>query len=152
MKLKNQKRIAARVLKVGIKRVKFNPEKLADIKEGITRADMRNLVIGKAISSNHARGVSRSRARKIISQKRKGRRSGKGSKTGPHTARLNRKEKWINHVRLQREFAKELRDKKLITSKVYRMIYKKIKGGFFRSRGHVKLYLTENRLFENVKK
>ena len=32
------------------------------------------------------------------------------------------------------------------------MIYKKIKGGFFRSRGHLKLYLTENKLFENVTK
>ncbi len=152
MRLKNQKRIAASVLKIGSKKVKFDPERLADIKEGITRADIRNLIIGKAIKAEHRRGISRSRARKIIIQKRKGRKSGKGSKSGPHSSRLNRKDRWVAHVRLQREFIKNLRDKKLITTKVYGMIYKKIKGGFFRSRGHLKLYLTENKLFENVTK
>lgn len=150
MKLNNQKRMASKVLKIGIKKVKFNQDRLADIKEGITRSDIRTLIIGKAIKAEHIRGISRSRARKIIIQKRKGRRMGKGSKSGPHSARENRKDRWISHVRLQREFIKDLRDKKLITTKVYGMMYKKIKGGFFRSRGHVKLYLTENRLFENV--
>ena len=70
MILKNQKRIAASVLKIGSKKVKFDPERLADIKEGITRADIRSLIIGKAIKAEHRRGISRSRARKIIIQKR----------------------------------------------------------------------------------
>ena len=31
-------------------------------------------------------------------------------------------------------------------------LYGKIKGNYFRSRNHIKLYLNENKLFENVKK
>jgi len=57
----------------------------------------------------------------------------------------------MNQIRKQRKFVKELRDKKLINTKVYRQIYNKIKGGFFRSKNHIKLYLTENRLFEDGK-
>ena len=152
MKLRNQKRIAAKVLKTGKKKVKFNPEKLNDIKEAITRSDVRALVIDNSIKAEPKRGVSRVRARKIIVQKRKGRRTGSGSRKGKKTARLSTKENWMNHVRKQREFVKELRDKKLISTTVYREIYRKIKGGFFRSKNHVKLYLTENRLFEDGKK
>ena len=40
----------------------------------------------------------------------------------------------MNHVRKQRKFIKELRDKKLITTVVYREMYNKVKGGFFRSK------------------
>jgi len=152
MKLKNQKRIAAKVLKSGKNRVRFDPERLADVKEAITRADIRALVIDNAIKSPPKRGVSRSRARKIILQKRKGRKTGSGSRTGKSTSRLTDKQKWMNHVRKQREFVQQLRDKQLISTKVYRDIYRKVKGGFFRSKNHVKLYLTENRLFKDGKK
>ncbi|MCD4759433.1 50S ribosomal protein L19e [archaeon] len=152
MKLRNQKRIAADVLKSGRKRIKFDKEKLSDIKEAITRADIRALVIDKAIKANPKQGVSRSRARKTIIQKRKGRRTGAGSRKGAKTSRLSTKKDWMNHIRKQRDFIKELRDKKLISTIVYRTIYKKVKGGFFRSKNHVKLYLTENKLFENGKK
>ncbi len=152
MRLKNQKRIAGKVLKKGSKKIKFDPARLSDIKEAITRADVRALIIDNAVKAKPKRGTSRVRARKIITQKRKGRRTGKGSRTGSKTARLSKKQNWMNHVRKQREFIKELRDKKKISTTVYREIYKKIKGGFFRSKNHVKLYLTENKLFENGKK
>jgi len=152
MKLRNQKRIAASVLKKGKKKIKFSQDRLSDIKEAITRADIRTLVIDKAIKAEPKRGVSRSRARKILVQKRKGRKTGKGSRKGVMTARLSKKDNWMNHVRKQRKFIQELRDKKLISTKVYRMMYSKVKGGFFRSKNHIKIYLTENRLFEDVKK
>jgi len=152
MKLNNQKRIAAKVLKKGIKKIKFDPTRLGDIKEAITRSDIKGLVLDKAISADPKRGTSRSRARKIIIQKRKGRKTGKGSRTGVITSRLPRKENWMNHLRKQRQFIQELRDKKLISTQVYRTMYSKTKGGFFRSRNHIKIYLTENRLFEDVKK
>lgn len=152
MKLRNQKRIASEVLKKGTKKIKFDPTRLADIKEAITRADIKGLVLDNAISAEPVRSTSRSRARKILVQKRKGRKTGKGSRKGVITARLSKKENWINHVRKQRQFIQELRDKNLISTKVYRMMYSKVKGGFFRSKNHIKIYLTENRLFEDVKK
>jgi large subunit ribosomal protein L19e len=152
MKLINQKRIAADIFKKGIKKIKFDTERLSDIKEAITRADIKSLIIDNAISAEPKRGISRSRARKTLVQKRKGRRTGSGSRRGVKTSRLSKKENWMNHVRKQREFIKELRDKKLISTQVYRSMYSKVKGGFFRSKNHVKIYLTENRLFEDVKK
>jgi len=151
MNLKNQKRIAAKVMKRSPKKIKFDSSRLDDVKEAITRSDIRTLIIGNAIKSELKQGISRSRARKTLVQKRKGRKQGKGSRQGSRTARLSKKETWMNHIRKQRKFVKELRDKKLINTKVYRQIYNKIKGGFFRSKNHIKLYLTENRLFEDGK-
>ncbi len=151
MKLNKQKKLASKVFKRGMKRIKFNSEKLGDIKEAITRSDIRALRITKAIIPTQKKSVSRSNARKTLKQKRKGRKVGTGSREGKSTARLSKKRKWINRVRIQREFVKELRNKKKVSLPTYRSIYSKIKGGFFRSKNHIKTYLTENKLFENVK-
>ena len=52
----------------------------------------------------------------------------------------------MNKVRKIRAFLKELRDKEIITKKDYRMLYTKTKGGVFRSKRHVKLYIAEQGL------
>ena len=49
MKLDNQKRLAAQILKCSKKRVKFDPDRSSDIKESITKADIRNLIKEEAI-------------------------------------------------------------------------------------------------------
>ena len=152
MKLNKQKKLASKVFKTGIKRVKFNTDKLSDIKEAITRSDIRALKISKAVKSKQKKSVSRSKARHLLKQKRKGRKKGAGSREGKKTSRLTKKRAWINKVRIQREFIKDLRGKKKISLSTYRAIYSKIKGGFFRSKNHVKTYLMEHKLFENVKK
>ena len=80
--------------------------------------------------------------------KRKGKRTGAGSRKGKKTARLSKKDAWMNKVRLQRKFLKELRDKELITKSDYHSLYQKSKGGFFRSKRHIKLYIDEHRLIK----
>jgi large subunit ribosomal protein L19e len=152
MKLKSQKRIAAQVLKVGKTSVRFDPERLSDIKEAITKQDIRGLVKDKAITSKPTGSQSKSRLRDRLAQKRKGRQKGAGRKKGKKTARLSKKAIWMVKTRIQRSYIKELREKKLIEVKTYRESYKKIKGNYFRSKSHIKLYLTENKLFKNVKK
>ena len=77
MKLSAQRRIAASLLKCGPKRVHFKPEYLHDIKEGITKSDMRLLITDKLVVKTPVKGVSRVRARKISTQKKKGLRRGK---------------------------------------------------------------------------
>lgn len=151
MDLKAKKKVAARVLKCSPKRVKFDSAGLKDVEEAITRGDIRNLVGSKLIVKNQKAGNSRSRARKIMVQKRKGRQSGAGSRKGKHGARVNSKDVWMAKVRLQRTFIKELKDKDLVEPKVYRNLYSKVKGGFFRNRRHIKLYLEDSKLFK-VKK
>jgi len=150
MNLKTQKRLASKILKGSKKRVKFDESRLEDIKESITKADIRSLIIDKAISIEKKKGISRVRAKKRQKQKRKGKQRGHGSRKGKSTARLPKKINWMNRVRLQRAFLKDLKDKDLIDNKTFREIYKKIKGGFFRSKRHLKLYLEEHKLIKRI--
>ncbi len=146
MKFKLQKKLAADVLKCSKKRVVFDKDRLTDIKEAITKADIKSLVAGKAIKKKPVKGVSKARAKVRLVQKRKGKRKGKGSKKGKRTSRLSKKEAWINLIRAQRKLLKDLRDKEIVSKADYQKLYKKSKGGFFRSRRHIKMYIEENNL------
>ncbi len=146
MNLTTQKRIAARILKVGISKVRFDPEKLSEIKEAITKADINGLIKEGTITKKPLNFHSRSRARKLKEQKIKGNRKGPGSKKGTKNARANAKTLWVRKIRLLRSFIRELRGKNLIESKDYRPLILKSKGGFFRSKRHLKLYLSEHRM------
>ncbi len=144
MNLKTQKRLAANLLKCSRKRIVFDNERLDEIKESITKKDIKSLIKDKAIKKKQSKGVSRARANKIKKQKSKGRRKGPGSKKGKHGARLPKKQAWMKKVRVQRKFVRELKDKKIITPKSHQLLYSKINGGFFRSRKHIKLYIKEH--------
>lgn len=146
MKLNLQKKLAAQVLKRSKKRISLDISRLDDIKEAITKADIRSLVSEGVIKKKPIKSTSRVRARKIAMQKRKGRRKGFGKRKGKKTARLPKKEAWINRIRTQRKFLKELRNKGIISSAVYQQLYMKSKGGFFRSKRHIKLYIEEHGL------
>ncbi|MFW6283369.1 MAG: 50S ribosomal protein L19e [Minisyncoccales bacterium] len=153
MKLNNQKKIAGKVAKVSPKRVRFDTQRLDEIKESITKADIKGLIADDAIRIKNKKGVSRVRANKIKQQKSKGRQKGPGTKKGKKNARAPKKETWMNKIRLQRNFLKELKEKNIINSIIYRQLYKKSKGGYFRSKRHLKIYLEEHNLVnENVSK
>ncbi len=136
MRLGNKKRIAAQLLGVSKKRVRLDTESYEDIKEAITKADIRGLIKDKAIIKKHAKGISRSRVKPRRNKLRKGKAS----------ARTPGKATWMAGIRLQRGYLKELRDKALLTPATYRNLYRKSKGGFFRSKRHLNLYLDEHRL------
>ena len=82
MKLDTQKRIAAKVLKISKKRVKLDPLRAEDLKEAITKTDIRGLIGDNAIKKKQKKGVSRARANKILKQKSKGQQKGAGSTKG----------------------------------------------------------------------
>ena len=146
MKLNLQKKLAADILKCSKKKVSLDTSRLEDIKESITKADIRSLISEGAIKKKASNAISRVRARKIALQKRKGRRKGPGRRKGKKTARLSKKRSWINRIRTQREFLKQLKEKSIITSSIYQQLYMKSKGGFFRSKRHIKLYIEEHKL------
>ena len=152
MKLKLQKRLAADIQGCSEKRILFDKARLEDIKEAITKLDIRSLISDGAIKEKPVKGVSRVRARKTALQKRKGKRKGAGSKKGKSTARLTKKEAWIRKIRIQRKFLKELRDKGLVNKNSYHSLYSKSKGGFFRNKRHIKLYIEERGLIKNEAK
>ncbi len=148
MKLTTQKRIAAEILKVGTGKVRFDPEKLSEIKEAITKSDIRSLIRTKVITVKKLPYQSKSRTRKTRAQKRKGLKLGPGSRKGRRTARLSRKTAWINKIRTQRKFLRSIKDKKYVDNKLFKELMAKAKGGFFRSQRHMKIYLIEKGVFK----
>ncbi|MFH1316102.1 MAG: 50S ribosomal protein L19e [Candidatus Woesearchaeota archaeon] len=151
MKLNVQKRLAADISKCSPKRIRFDESELELIKESITKMDLRGLLKDKVIRVVQKKGVSRARANKRKTQRIKGRRKGHGSRKGTKKTRNPKKEMWMNKIRLQRKLIKKLRDNELVTKKTYNSLYLKSKGGFFRSKKHLKLYIDEHDLLINKK-
>lgn len=147
-----KKRIVSEILGVGVNRVWFDSTKLNNVKEAITREDLRGLVREGVIRVKPVKGHSRVRARKILEQKRKGRRQGSGSRKGKASSRLPRKKAWELKIRTQRKLFNLLKEKDLITQKTYRLLRDKAKGGLFRSKRHIKLFLEDNNLIVKEKK
>ncbi len=150
--MNNKKKLAAKILNVSPKKVVFATDALDDIQKAITRSDMRGLIAVGKVSKAKVNQHSRGGARKIAEQKSKGRQRGKGSRKGSKHSIVTRKEKWIDRIRAQRELLKELRDKNLLSTNNYRLLYTKSKGGYFRNRRHIKLYLKEHHLIESGSK
>jgi large subunit ribosomal protein L19e len=143
-KLTLQRKIAAKILKVGENKVWFDPSKTEEIKKAVTRADVKRLVEKKII--------------KALSEKlkkpkeRKKRKRGPGSKKGGKYSRLGKKRRWIITIRPLRKMLKELRDSGRIDRKTYRKLYLMAKGGMFRSRAHLKTYLEQHGLIKGENK
>ncbi len=146
MRLTLQKRLAAQLLKCSQKKIQIDETRLEEAKEAITKRDVRGLIQDKAIVKKDTNEQSKVRARKKQAQKRKGKQKGAGKRKGTANARSNKKDEWKAKVRLQRELIKSLKVKEKMDNKTYRTLYNKIGGGFFRSRRHLKLYITEREL------
>jgi large subunit ribosomal protein L19e len=155
--MKLQKRLAGSVEGVGKRRVRIHLDKLEEIggsvddfRQSITKNDIRGYIHSGVIVIRQKRGSSRGRARKLHRQKVKGRRRGMGSRKGRATARLPSKLHWIRRIRLQRRYLFELRRDRKISAETFRQLYLLAKGGFFRSKRHIHLYLEERGLMANA--
>ena len=139
-----QKRLAASVLKVGQSRVVMDPDHFEDIKNAITRADIRKMI-------NHGYiKVKKTKVKKPDLYKKK-RKKGPGRRKGTKGAKVTKKRNWINTIRPLRRMLKDLRDKETIDSRTYRNTYMLIKSGMFRSRSHLKLYLKQKGVLREKK-
>jgi len=149
MNLKNQRRVAAQLLKCGENRVWMDPNRLEDASDAITRGDVRTLIYSGAIAAKQKKGISRARTNYRKAQRAKGRRRGQGSRRGRKGARKPSKETWMQTIRPIRRKLKELRDAGKIDTATYREYYLKAKGGVFKSRPHLESHLkTEGILKE----
>lgn len=146
-----QRRLAAQILKCGRNRIWIDPLRLSDIKEAITKADVKSLINEGAILKKMPNNTSRYWAKIRKEQKSRGKQKGFGSRKGKKTARTNPKTEWMNRIRLQRNFIKMLREKGNIPSSEIHELYMKSKGGFFRSLRHIKLYTSEKGMVKNGK-
>jgi large subunit ribosomal protein L19e len=135
--LASQKRMAAAILKCGVNRVWFDPERQADIEAAISRNDLRELVGEGAIRAHPVKGNSRGRARVRMAKRSYGHRKGPGRRKGAAGARSSSKRAWIRKIRAQRRTLREMRAEGTIDRSLYRLMYRRAAGGQFRSVSHL---------------
>ncbi|MFX0124036.1 MAG: 50S ribosomal protein L19e [Candidatus Hodarchaeota archaeon] len=152
MNLTPQKKIAAKILGVGVKRVWIDPNIEEDLSLALTREDIRKLISDKVIRKKNVRGVSKGRTRLVRVQKRRGQRRGYGKRKGRAGARQPSKRIWINKVRSQRRYLSSLRDNQLITPAQYRKLYVKVKGNSYRSVTHLRNTVEDLGIIKKPKK
>lgn len=141
MDLKNQRRMAAEILKCGENRVWINPDRLEEVSGCITRADIRTAIDSGLIKAKPKAGTSYGRIRYAHGQKAKGKRKGPGSQGGRNNAIISRKRRWISVIRPIRDELRILRDEGKISPSVYRMYYRRAKGGAYRSRRNLRMHM-----------
>jgi large subunit ribosomal protein L19e len=145
--LKSQRRLAAKIMKVGQNRVWINPEKTDEAETAMTREEVRKLVHEGTIKRLPEKGVSRARARIIHMKKKKSRRSGPGSRSGSSRAKISKKEAWMNRIRALRKRLRELKTRKVIAESNYRKLYKMASSGRFSSVADLERYLKAHELW-----
>ena len=141
MNLKNQRRMAASLLKCGVNRVWIDPLRMEDVADAITRTDIQIQIDAGTIKAKQKKGISRGRTRYYRGQRKKGRGRGQGSRKGTSKARKPKKERWIQTIRPIRERLRELRDEGKIDVSIYRKFYLQAKGGAFKSKSHLESHL-----------
>ncbi|MEK6924242.1 MAG: 50S ribosomal protein L19e [Candidatus Micrarchaeota archaeon] len=141
MSLEMVRRIASRVFKAGESRVRIIDAKKAA--EALTADDVRNLAKQGVITVIPVKSVGRGKARKRQAQKLKGRRAGMGRRKGTPNAVLTRKKRWVRRVRGQRKLLAKL--KHSLAPGAYQTLYRRIKGGLYRSKRQLELQVEENK-------
>ncbi|HHI30680.1 50S ribosomal protein L19e [Methanosarcinales archaeon ex4572_44] len=139
--LSNQRRLAAKILKVGLGRVWIDNEASEDIAAAITRKDVRNLIDEGKIKKRQIKGVSRGRARLRDVKRAYGHQRGHGTRKGAKGARHPRKRDWIKKIRAQRRRLRELRSEGTIDASTHHRLYRKAKGGEYRSVAHLEAHI-----------
>lgn len=130
MNLKKKKLLASRVLKIGVGKIIFNKDRLADIKEALTKQDIKELYSDGAILFREKRG------RKRVEKRKTRRRQG--------SIRKNRKLKkrgYIIIIRKLRRYLAESRKKGIISRDQYIKLRKEIRARTIKDKAHLKEHL-----------
>jgi large subunit ribosomal protein L19e len=139
--------LAAQILKVGQNRVWIDPERIDDAEAAITREEIRKLIHEGTVKQLPERGISRARARILHQKKKKGLRSGPGSRTGSPRARISKKEAWTSKIRALRKRLRKLKTNKIVTESTYRKMYTMASSGRFESVAGLERYLKSHELW-----
>jgi len=143
-----QKELAAEILGVGKDRIWIDPKKLDEVSKALTKEDIRKLINEGVIKVKEKKGQSRYWSIVLHEKRKKGRRRGYGSRKGKKSARSSKKEQHIMKIRAMRKLIRILKTKNIIDRKTYRLLYRLIKGGVFRSRKHILLWLKERAILK----
>ncbi len=130
MNLNKKKELAKRTFSVGENRIVFVESRLNDIKEAITKQDMRDLRRDKAIIIKEKKG------RKKVIRKRRRRSIGNIRKK-----MKTRKKDYVILTRKLRKYVSEMKNQEKISKEEVDDIRKKIRNKIFRSKSHLKEYI-----------
>lgn len=140
MNLKNKKLLASKVLGVGKNRIKFNSDNLAEIKEAITKDDIKGLYSEGIISIKPIKGRKKIVRRKI--------------RRGPGKIKIkikHRKRDYVIMTRKLRRYLKTLKVQGKVDKETFLDIRKKIKIKNFKSKDSLKDYVENLKNLTNVK-
>ena len=130
MKLDLKKNLAAKTLRVGKNKIIFNTSRLEEIKEAITRQDIKDLVKNGAITIKENKGRKRNVSRKH--------RRGPGS----IKKKVNkRKQEYVKLVRKLRNHLKELTKQGQLDKEQNKELRKQIRNRKFRSKRNLKEHI-----------
>ncbi len=116
MKLEGKKELAARALGVGVNRIRFNNFRLNEIKDAITKQDMRDLVKDGAIGIHEVRG-------RLRVERRETRRRGGSIRKKI----IDNKQDYMQAVRKLRRYLARLKQQKRISSELLLAVRKEIR-------------------------
>ena len=137
------RRLAASILKRGKTKIWMDPNGLERFNESMTKEDVRLLIKDGVIRKRKDAGHSRGRARLLHAKKKKGRKSGRGKRTGTRKARVQPKKRWMANVRALRTSLRKLRTEgKLKGEYTYSRLYRMVKGGYFRGKKQLEQLAT----------
>lgn len=141
MNLAKKRLLASRIMGVGKNKIRFNTERLDEIKEAITSQDIRDLASSGAITLETTKG-------------RKGKSSGARKRhDGKIRKKLNkRKRVYVALVRKLRKYVALMKKQKTIDNSTYILLRKKIKAGIFKSKNQMMEAIKNENSAEKKKK
>jgi len=130
MNMGNKKTLAAKTMKVGKSRITFDVERLTEIKEAITKEDIRGLVVSKAILVSGIKGRKTNTTRK--------------NRRGPGKIKIKvnkRKQEYVIITRKLRSYVAELKKQGKLTAEEVTEIRKRIRNRAYKSKANLKSYI-----------
>lgn len=130
MNLRKKKSLAVRTLKIGKERIVFVKSRLDEIKEALTKQDIRDLQKDGAILVKEIKGT------------RKIRKKSKKRTPGNIRKKVNkRKQEYVIMTRKLRRYVAEMKKQGKLSAEEIKDIRNKIRNRIFKSKAHLKTYI-----------
>ncbi len=131
MNLEKKRALASRALNIGKNRISFNPERLNEIKDSLTKQDIRDLVSSRAILIKEIKGRKQNEKRKT--RRREG---------SIKQRNIDTKGEYMLLTRKLRSYLLHQRSRGLIPQELFLKVRKEIKSSSLRSLSHLKERLS----------